>query len=89
MAVVWIPSLMRNLTGGVEQIEVEGETLREVINRLDVLHPGVKARVMDDDETRIRPGLAVAVDGIVTEEGLRTVVRDALEIHFVTAISGG
>ena len=89
MAVVWIPSLMRNLTGGVEQVEVEGETLRQVIQALDTLHPGIKARVMDDEETRIRPGLAVAVDGTVTEEGLRTVVRDAQEIHFVTAISGG
>ena len=80
---------MRKLTGGVEQIEVEGETLRQVIHELESLHPGIKARVLDDEETRIRPGLAVAVDGIVMEEGLRTVVRDAREIHFVTAISGG
>ena len=80
---------MRSLTGGAEQIEVEGETLRQVINSLEVLHPGIKARVMDDEETRIRPGLAVAVDGVVTEEGLRTVVSASSEIHFVTAISGG
>ena len=31
MPVVWIPSLMRKLTGNQEQIEVTGVSLREVI----------------------------------------------------------
>ncbi len=86
---VWIPSLMRNLTDGAEKVEAEGSTLREVIQSLDAAHPGIQARVMDEDETRIRPGLAVAVDGVVTEEGLRTVIDPGSEIHFVTAIAGG
>ena len=85
---VFIPSLMRNLTNGEEMVVVAGETLREVINNLEDAFPGTKDRVLSD-ETRIAPGLAVAVDGEVTEEGLRTVVSADCEIHFVAAISGG
>ena len=87
MPEVWIPSLMRSLTGGKEQISIEGDTLRQIIENLEALHPGVKGRVMEDD--RIRPGLAVAVDGVITEDGLRTVISAESEVHFVTAISGG
>ena len=87
MPVVWIPSLMRSLTGGVEQVQVEGGTLREVVENLEAIHPGIKDRVCE--EGRIRPGLAVAVDGVVAEEGLRQQVGPDSEVHFVTAISGG
>lgn len=87
MPVVWVPSLMQSLTGGVDQVEVDGGTLREVVENLDAIHPGIKERVCE--EGRIRPGLAVAVDGVVAEEGLRQQVRSESEIHFVTAISGG
>jgi molybdopterin synthase sulfur carrier subunit len=87
MPVVWIPSLMQGLTGGKEQVRVEGETIREVINNLEAAYPGVKDRVCEED--RIRPGLAVSVDGVVTNEGMRQKVDPESEIHFVTAISGG
>ena len=87
MPVVWIPSLMRSLTGGVEQVQVEGGTLREVVKNLEAIHPGIQDRVCEED--RIRPGLAIAVDGVVAEEGLRQQVGPDSEVHFVTAISGG
>ncbi len=87
MPVVWIPSLMQSLTDGQEQIRVEGETLREVVANLEKAYPGVKDRVCEED--RIRPGLAVSVDGVVTNEGMRQKVDPESEIHFVTAISGG
>ncbi|MBI4640634.1 MAG: MoaD/ThiS family protein [Candidatus Tectomicrobia bacterium] len=87
MAVVWIPSLMRNLTAGAEKVSVQGSTLREVIDNLDALYPGFKEQVCD--EGRINPYLAVAVDGEVTTEGLRQRVSETSEIHFLPAISGG
>lgn len=88
MAEVWIPSLMRKLTHGQDKVIVEGTTLREVIENLEVQFPGIKDRVVYEDY-RIAPGLAVAIDGVVTEEGLRAQVSPGCEIHFVTAIAGG
>jgi molybdopterin converting factor small subunit len=78
---------MQGLTGGREQVRVGGGTLREVVENLETAYPGVKERVCE--ENRIRPGLAVSVDGVVTNEGMRQKVDAESEIHFVTAISGG
>ncbi len=87
MPVVWIPSLMQRLTGGKAQVEVRGRTLREIVDNLEKTCPGIKDRVCA--EGRLKPGLAVAVDGVVSNEGLRQKVDPESEVHFVTAIGGG
>ncbi len=88
MAIVFIPSLMRDLTGGVDKVTVEGATLRQVINALEAAHPGMKERLMDA-EGRIQEGLAVAIDGETTHLGLIEPVKETSEIHFIPAIGGG
>ncbi len=87
MPVVYIPTLMRDLTGGAEKVEVEGATLRQVINNLDARFPGSKARLCQED--RIRPNVAVAVDGEITRLGMLQTVRPDSEVHFLPAVSGG
>ena len=62
MAVVWIPSLLQNLTGGDRQATVPGSTLREVIDNLDARYPGIKLRLLDDNG-RLQPDIAAAIDG--------------------------
>ena len=84
---VWIPSLMQKLTHGQAQVEVEGATLREVINNLDAAFPGIKARLCKND--RVRHDMAVAVDGEISNQGLRRKVGAQSEIHFLPAVSGG
>lgn len=87
MATVAIPSLMQELTDGKEKATVEGNTIREVLNNLDSIYPGFKARICDDNQ--IRPNIAVYVDGALTREGMRQHVSEDSEIHFLPAISGG
>ncbi len=87
MPVVWIPSLVRDVTGGRERVEAEGQTLRDVLDKVEVAYPGFRDRVCE--EGRIRPGLAVAVDGEVTDGGLRQELEPHSEIHFIAAVSGG
>lgn len=87
MATIWIPSLLRNLTGGVSEVNVPGETVREIIDRLEEQYPGIKDRLCDEE--RIRPNIAVVVDGIRCRQGLRQRVDETSEVHFVPAISGG
>ena len=84
---VWIPSLLRRLTDGKEKLHVSGGSVREVIDSLDALYPGIKVRLCEDD--RLKPGVAVSVDGEVSLEGLRQAVGEDGEVHFVAAISGG
>jgi molybdopterin synthase sulfur carrier subunit len=87
MARVWIPPLLRDLTGGVQTVTVGGARVREVIEELDRLYPGTKARLCDGDT--LRPGLAVVVDTGVARLGLREPVGPDSEVHFLPAIGGG
>ncbi len=87
MPTVWIPSLMQKLTGGQSQVEVEGSTVREVVENLEVAFPGFKARICEND--RIRANLAVAIDGEISNEGMRRKVGPQSEVHFLPALAGG
>ncbi len=87
MPVVWIPSLLRNLTGGKETVTVSAGTIGQVIDELDHLHPGIKSRLCDGHG--LRPGIALAVDTQISRLGLLQPVSENSEIHFLPAVSGG
>ena len=89
MAVVWIPSEMRELAGGAKSVRVEGNNLRQVINNLGALYPGVREALLADGEERIQPTIAVAIDGETSHLGLIEPVGEESEIHFIPAIGGG
>ncbi len=84
---VWIPALHRDLTGGVEQVTVTGETVGMLVDELERAFPGLRDRLCD--EARLRPGISVVVDGVVAPRGLRQRLPESSEVHFVPAISGG
>jgi sulfur carrier protein ThiS len=62
--------------------------VREVLARLDEQFPGIQAAIVQDDG-RLRPGVAVAVDGYVTSLGLFQRVEPGSDIQIVPAIGGG
>ena len=87
MPIAWIPSLLRDLTGGQKSIPVDGNTIRDLIENLEVLYPGIKERLCDED--RLRPTISVVVDGQTSTLKLRQHLKDSSEVHFVIAIGGG
>ena len=87
MPVAWIPSLMQKLTDGKHNVEVEGETVRQVVDALETRYPGFKGRIVDGD--RIKTEIAVAIDGEVVTAGLRAKVGPDSEVHFLPALAGG
>ena len=89
MALVWIPSLLRDFTGGAEQVTATGRTLRQVINSLEATYPGIRARLVDQARDAIHPAFAVAIDGSTSHLGLLQPVGEDSEIVFVPAVSGG
>ena len=87
MALVWVPSLMRDLTGGAERVRVPGRTVRQIVTNLERLYPGMRGRLMDDD--RLMPSITVFIDGEAGRLGLLEPVGEESEVHFLPAISGG
>ncbi len=87
MPTVSIPSLMQDLTHRTEKVRVEGTTVREIIENLETIYPGFKSRLYDGN--RIRPNIAVYIDGVLSREGMRQPVSAETEVHFLPAISGG
>lgn len=88
MPVVWIPSLLRDFTGGASTVEVPGRTLRQVINNLNDRYPGIKERLIDEDG-QLHADIAAAIDGDTEHLGLIQPLDDNSEIQFVPAVSGG
>jgi molybdopterin synthase sulfur carrier subunit len=87
LVTVWIPALLRGLTGGQETVHVSGGTIGQVIDALDRLYPGIKARLCDANG--LRPGVAVAVNTQMATLGMLQPVPAGCEVHFLPAISGG
>lgn len=89
MPEVWLPPRMQSLTGGQQQVQVAGRTIRQVIENLEHAYPGLKAQLYDDEEDIVMPGIAVVVDGETSQLGLLEHVREDSEIHFLPALGGG
>ena len=87
MATVYIPTMLLPVTGGVKQTQVEGRNVRQVINGLEEQFPGIRERLVE--ENQVRPNLAVSIDGEIARMGLLERVGENSEVHFVPAISGG
>jgi molybdopterin converting factor small subunit len=87
---VRIPTILRPYTGGASEVTVDGGTLAEVIDALEVAHPGLKARVLDDDGA-IRRFVNVYVndDDVRFAEGLATATPDGTSISIIPAVAGG
>ena len=79
---------MRRLTGGIDKIQVEGATVRQLLNNLETLYPGFKERIVDAEEA-LQPGVAIAVGQELSVLGVLTPVKETDEVHFIPAIGGG
>ena len=87
MPLVWIPTLMRELTGGEARVAVSGTSLREVLERLETAYPGIRERLCEGEE--ISPHLAVVVDGELSRLRMHQPLVEQSEVRFVPAMHGG
>jgi molybdopterin synthase sulfur carrier subunit len=87
MATVFIPALLRKLTGGKDRTQATGATLRELIDDLERQFPGFRDRVVAEGD--LMGSIAVSINGEVITGGLSESVPANSEIHFVPAIGGG
>jgi molybdopterin converting factor small subunit len=87
MATVSIPLLLADATGGDRQAEVAGSTLAQVVASLEVLYPGIEARMHDGE--KLSPNLAFVVDGKIACQGLATPVGPQSHVNILPTFGGG
>jgi len=89
MATVRIPTPLRTLTAGEEQVTAAGETVRAVIETLEKNHPGIRDRLLDEKGVRRFVNIYVGDEDIRFLDGLDTALKATDEISIVPAIAGG
>jgi len=83
---VLIPSPLRSYTGARE-VKATGATLGEVLADLERRYPGLRFRVIDEQE-RMRPHIRFFVNGEQVFDLTRP-LRPADSVQIVQALSGG
>lgn len=81
MAQVHFSAGLRDLTGGLAQVEVEATTVRRLVAALEVMFPGLGDRLSEAS--------SVAINGeIFTDAEFEPVDSDS-EVHFLDIFQGG
>lgn len=83
---VLIPSPLRSYTGQHE-VDASGRTLAAVLADLDRRYPGIRFRMIDEQD-RMRPHIRFFVNGEQVRELSRR-LRPGDEVVIVQALSGG
>jgi sulfur-carrier protein len=86
---VRIPTPLRTLTAGKEAVGIDGSTVGEVIDNLEVAYPGMKERLVDEKGVRRFVNLYLGEEDIRFLDGLQTAVKAGDELSIVPAIAGG
>ena len=78
---VWLFGGLRDAVGGAESVQVEGATIRELLENLGQEHPLLRER--------IRAGIAIAIDGTIYRDDWEQPIPEDAEVGLLSRIAGG
>ena len=86
---VRIPTPLRTLTGGADEVAIEGATVGELIDNLEKKHPGIKERLCDEKGVRRFVNVYANEEDIRFLDNLQTKLKEGDSVSIVPAIAGG
>ena len=87
---VRIPTILRTDTGGESEVPASGATLAEVLDDLESRHPGIRARILDDNGALRRfVNVYVGNDDVRFLDDLSTPTPDGVQVSVIPAVAGG
>mgnify|MGYP005839725297 CR=1 FL=1 len=87
---VRIPTPLRKLTGGSDEVTIEAGNIGEMIDNLETAHAGLKERLCDETgEIRRFVNVYVNDEDVRFLDGRNTALKDGDEVSIVPAIAGG
>ena len=90
MTTVYIPAVLRSNVGGAKSLELEGDSIRSVVDALVERHPSLGGQLLTD-EGELNRFVNVYVNGqdVRYLSGLDTPVAPADEGRLLPAMAGG
>jgi sulfur-carrier protein len=90
LATVRIPTQLRSLTQGAQEVSAAGSTVTELIDDLDGNFTGIGARIKDESGSLRRfVNIYVNDEDIRFLNGLGTTVTDDTRVSIIPAVAGG
>jgi len=87
---VRIPTPLRKLTDGVDEVAVDAANVGELVDNLEAAHPGLKERLCDDaGEIRRFVNVYVNDEDVRFLQGKATELKSGDQVSIVPAIAGG
>lgn len=90
MTTIRIPTPLRAYTGGLKEVEVEGDTAGSVLEALAQLHPNIKPHLFDElGELRSYVNLFVNDEDIRNLQSHMTPITENDRLMIIPSIAGG
>lgn len=86
---VSIPTLLRPLTQNQKRIDIEGATVRELIERMESQYPGIRERLLDGGQMHRFVNVYVNDNDIRFADNLSTALKDGDNVTILPAVAGG
>ncbi len=84
---VYLPSALRSYTAQKSEVDAQGATLAEVLSALDQRYPGLRFRIITEQDT-IRQHIRIFVNEDQAPN-LTAPLRPDDQVHIICALSGG
>ena len=80
----------QKLTENKDEVSLEAGTVKECIEKLEQIHPGVKGAFCDEDG-QVSGHVAIYINGdnIDEKQGLESPLKDGDEVDFMSGFAGG
>jgi molybdopterin converting factor small subunit len=90
VSTVFIPAVLRPNVGGAKSLELDGDSIRDVVGALVDRHPSLGGQLLTD-EGELNRFVNVYVNGqdVRYLDGLGTAVGDHDEVRILPAMAGG
>ncbi|MEI7556648.1 MoaD family protein [Candidatus Chlorohelix sp.] len=90
MSNIKLPPILRKLSGGVKEVQIEGATVGELLDNLDRKYSGIKNQLLTEDGEIARyVNLYLNDEDVRFLQGLVTPVKESDTIVILPAMSGG
>ena len=86
---VRIPTILRTFTAGQKAVAGDGATLAEVIDDLEVRHPGLKDRLVEENNLRRFVNVYLNDEDVRFQGGLNAPINDGDVVVVLPAVAGG